>query len=134
MWRGAAWHPRSVRVEALLSSLGFIHGPDEYEAALNAVGGTWSWTQDLSAADAQLNGTDLGLNEVREWLSGLIPAATSVLVAWPAYGMGARMNFDAWLQHFDDLWHPASDDVVLIEPGGCVLVMDHEEQLAFLQR
>lgn len=123
-----------MRVESLLSSLGFIHGRDEYEAALIAVGGTWSWTQDLSAAEARLNGSDLDSDEIREWLRGLIPADSSVLVAWPADGMGARMDYAAWVQHFEDLWHPASDDVVLIAPGGGVLVIDHEEQLAFLHR
>ena len=123
-----------MRVASVLSSLGLPHGRDEYEAALAAVGGSWAWTTELSAADARLGGADVSSDEIREWLTGLIPTDTEVLVAWPAERMGARMDYAVWLQHFEDLWHPASDDVVLIPPGGGFVVIDHEEQFSFVHR
>lgn len=58
-------------------------------------------------------------------------AAESVLAAWPADRVAARIRVALLLQSIDDLWYPAMDDLVVLtdEPEPTVVVLDHEEQL-----
>jgi hypothetical protein len=57
-----------------------------------------------------------------------------VTVAWPAEATAMRMRFDQFADHFDDLWYPSQDDVVVVaERVGAVeiLLLDHEEKFAY---
>jgi hypothetical protein len=85
----------------------------------------------LAQRQARLDAADAAPDEVRAWLSGLpIPPDTSVVVLWPFDKQGARMTFGSFVEHYDDLWYPAADDVLVYWENGDELgfvVLDHEE-------
>jgi hypothetical protein len=80
---------------------------------------------------ARLDAADAAPDEVRAWLFGLpVPPDTSVVVLWPLDKQGARMTFGSFVEHYDDLWYPAADDVLVYWENGDELgfvVLDHEE-------
>jgi hypothetical protein len=85
----------------------------------------------LAQRQAGLDAADAEPDEVRAWLSGLpVPPDTSVVVLWPSDKQGARMTFGSFVEHYDDLWYPAADDVLVYWENGDELgfvVLDHEE-------
>lgn len=68
---------------------------------------------------------------MRAWLSGLpVLPDTSVVVLRPFDKQGARMTFGSFVEHYDDLWYPAADDVLVYWEHGDELsfvVLEHEE-------
>jgi len=71
--------------------------------------------------------------DVRAWLHQLpIDMQTSVSVLWPAMHSGLSMTFQAFVDIYDDLWYPGSDDV-WVRPlaGAWLLELDHEEIVRF---
>ena len=88
------------------------------------------------AATLKLDAVDLTIQEARAWIAQLpIEGSSVVTVLWPFNGLAARMPYRLFWEHFDSLWFPSSDDVVVINDRDQVrdvLVVDHEEQFRFV--
>ena len=53
-------------------------------------------------------------------------------VVWPAFGEAVRIDREVFIEHYDDLWYPSSDDVVARQVGrDGALVITHEEQFTY---
>jgi hypothetical protein len=73
--------------------------------------------------------------DVRAWLHQLpVDMQTAVFVLWPALHSGMSMTFRVFVDLYDDLWYPGSDDV-WVRPiaGGWLLELDHEETVRFFE-
>ncbi|MFZ5892411.1 MAG: hypothetical protein ACOY0T_15230 [Myxococcota bacterium] len=72
-------------------------------------------------------------HEVRQWLRELpIAAAAKVFILWPALRSGISASYVGFVEAYDDLWFPSSDDVWVQPPSGdWLLELDHEEVLRF---
>ena len=117
---------------AVLAALAARAGPDEFAAAESLLGGSFSGLAEIRRNPvARVDAAGLTCQEVRDWLRGLPVGPDAELhVAWAAERLGARMSFEVFTAHLDDLWFPAMDDIVaVLHPGGqvMVLVLDHEE-------
>ena len=71
--------------------------------------------------------------DVRAWLHQLpVDMQTAVSVLWPAMHSGLSVTFQAFVDVYDDLWYPGSDDVWVRPPSGAwLLELDHEEVIRF---
>ncbi len=53
-----------------------------------------------------------------------------VLIYWPDFQEGFSMSWNTFLQHFDELYLPGSDDVIVTDLDGLPLVeITHEEEI-----
>lgn len=65
--------------------------------------------------------------EVRKWLASL-EIRGEVKVVWIGLQEGIKLDYRVFVSFYDDLWFPASDDVLLVTSSGdCALEMSHEE-------
>jgi hypothetical protein len=79
---------------------------------------------------SKLDAVDLGPSQVVAWLRGL-RVGCQIRVVWPSHREGLRSTMDTWIQHFDDLWYPAAEDVWIAPENALdwVLEFSHEEVL-----
>lgn len=113
----------------VLNGLGYPASSDLFDRSHASLGGSFEvLTQALRTPSARIDVADLAPNEVRQWLSMLSDAASSVLVVWPANRVAAEMPFATVIDKYDDLWYPSTDDVLVMWPDGQLLLMDHEER------
>lgn len=72
---------------------------------------------------------DDDLEEMRAWLRSLpVPADEPVIVLWPDMRSGIFTTFGGFVNAFDDLWFPSSDDVWIMSARSRLLMeLDHEE-------
>jgi hypothetical protein len=63
---------------------------------------------------------------VREWLRSL-ELNGEVSFIWIASREGIRIDYDLFVQYYDYLWYPSSDDVWITRNLSWVLELDHEE-------
>jgi hypothetical protein len=72
-------------------------------------------------------------DEVRSWLNWL-PIEGDVVVTWPSNGEAMKVPYEIFVEFYDDLWYPSSDDVwITDEVLSFLLELDHEELLAYCQ-
>jgi hypothetical protein len=121
---------------AVLGQLGTSAELEVYRDAERRLGPVNSIVEQARARRrAYLDAGDAEPDEVRAWLSGLpIAPDAGVIVLWPFDKQGARMTYGSFVDNYDDLWYPASDDVVVCqegEDGLGVVVLDHEEEFTF---
>lgn len=77
---------------------------------------------------------DLDLEQLRAVLRSLHPGKAIVIVVWPADRIAARMQYAAFVDCYDDLWHPASTDVwITDESVDWVVELNHEETLKVIK-
>lgn len=70
-----------------------------------------------------------------EWLHTQGVQPEPVNVYWFQQQEGVSLQLGDFLDHLDELWFPASDDVVVESRSGeFVIVIDHEEQLDVFAR
>jgi alkylated DNA nucleotide flippase Atl1 len=67
-------------------------------------------------AGEMLNVADLDDSEIRSWLRTIpIPGGDHVRVLWPSANRMAALPYEVFVANYDDLWHPATDDVVVLQ-------------------
>ncbi len=55
-------------------------------------------------------------------------------VIWPYERAGVEMRYADFVRHYDELWFPSSDDVlVMTDRRDWVLELDHEETVTFVR-
>ena len=68
-------------------------------------------------------------NQVKEWLSQSDIQGVVSLV-WIDFGEGVNVDFKDFIHHYDDLWYPSSDNLVILSlDGQRALTLSHEEIL-----
>ncbi|GGN99581.1 hypothetical protein GCM10010112_93550 [Actinoplanes lobatus] len=123
------------RLTATLDSLGCRAVPEVHIVVGEYLGGYGVLDDAWEIASARLGVSDRTDDEVRAWLRSLPVDADSVIrIDWARDGIGAELPFSVFAQHFDDLWYPSSDDVVVLTPDGALLYLDHEERFSFVPR
>ncbi|WP_329576066.1 hypothetical protein [Streptomyces sp. NBC_01361] len=123
------------RLTATLESIGAAPDLGAYEELLALLGGTLA---PLAGVLRQTSGvvdvSEMTLPETCALLRAeLGDVEGQVLAAWPGDGVAVRLAPERLLEHFDDLWYPAMDDLVLVGATGegrKLVVLDHEERLA----
>ncbi len=123
-------------LSAVLTRLGAPADTEVYGEAERRFGAVHSVVERSRARrQATLDAEDSEPEEVRAWLSGVgVPPDAEVIVLWPFDRVGTRMAYQSFVDNYDDLWYPSSDDVVVYRETGDelnVIVLDHEEELAF---
>lgn len=119
-------------LSAMLSALGVLASPGEFDAVEGLLGGSFSRLPEIRRDPvARVDAAGMAPQEVRDWLARLpIGRQAVVRVAWVADRLGASMSFGTFTDNVDDLWFPAMDDVVSVLQCGSqlmALVLDHEE-------
>lgn len=68
-------------------------------------------------------------DDTKAWLRPLGSLEVApVVVLWPALRSGISARFDEFVDAYDDLWFPSSDDVWVFPPSeDWLLELDHEE-------
>jgi hypothetical protein len=122
------------QLTTVLAALAIEASPDEYTAVESLLGGSFSaLAQIRCGAFANLDATTLVGGEIGDWLAALpIEPHAELRAAWIAHGLGARLDLSALAANIEDLWFPATDDIVcVLDRGGdlLVLVLDHEEHI-----
>jgi hypothetical protein len=70
--------------------------------------------------------------EVRRLLFSLpINTRSQVLVLWPSYHEGIRIPYGLFVDHYDDLWYPSSDDIWILHDADSMIDISHEEEVTF---
>ncbi|WP_030206479.1 hypothetical protein [Streptomyces bikiniensis] len=126
------------RLRATLTALGTPPDPAALEEVVRAIGGSWAELDRLrrtASTPVDVSGTtEAGL---RSHLASQLPCSTGVVkTAWPADGIATRMTAERLVSSIDDLWYPATDDLVVLHEGAdgtSVLVLDHEERLTVVR-
>ncbi len=73
--------------------------------------------------------SDLDSDAQREAVSRVGQGWTGDVVAMlPADSAGITLDWLELVTHLDDLWFPASDDLVVLHPNGEFLTVSHEER------
>ena len=82
-----------------------------------------------------MNGADLSPQEIRNFLGGLpIDQNLVAKLIWPSYQSGISLPFYLFVENYDELWYPASDDLWITDQNmNWVLEVDHEENFTFFQ-
>jgi hypothetical protein len=88
---------------------------------------------------ARLTGRDVSDDDrqaVIDWLQSLnLPTADLVNVFWLADREGIRVNLNRFLEHYDDFWFPARDDVWICPVSSqWILEFSHEEEVSLYTR
>lgn len=109
---------------------------DEFRAAEGRLGMPFHCVADIRGESAaEIDGSDLTLEEIGQWLAGLpVRPDHEASVIWAADGIGARMTFGLFVSNYDDLWYSSMDDVIVLLDAGealDVLFLDHEEKITF---
>ncbi|MGW3459871.1 hypothetical protein ACWDE9_09865 [Streptomyces olivaceoviridis] len=99
---------------------------------LDALGGSPDGLAGLvGRAEKRVDVSGFGLDELREALLAEVEnVGQDVWLAWPADGTTARAAYQAVLARLGDLWRPNQDDLVIIDHGERVIVLDREERLS----
>jgi hypothetical protein len=123
-------------LSSTLDRLGTTAGREAYLDAERRLGPVHSLVEQcLAHRGAHLDAADALPDEVRAWLSGLpVPSDAGVTVLWPFDKLAARLTYRSFVDSYDDLWYPSSDDVVVYWENGDelgVIVLDHEEEFTF---
>ena len=73
--------------------------------------------------------------EAKSWFYSLDLAERDVTVYWIASREGMQIGLNDFIQHYDDLWYPSSDDVwVTNEKQEWLLELNHEEVFALYRK
>ncbi|MGW6964021.1 hypothetical protein ACWGET_08225 [Streptomyces zaomyceticus] len=116
-----------------LEALGAESTPELFDGLPRTLGGSLSDLVRMRRdAEERIDLSHATVPELRAALEERLPGAgTTVLVAWPAERVAARLPVALLLQSIDDLWYSAMDDLVVVTHGPelTVVVLDHEEQL-----
>ena len=122
------------QLTTVLAALAIEASPGEYISVESLLGGSFSALAQIRCdAFAKLDATDLTGDEIGDWLAALpIEPHAELRAAWIDHRLGARMDLSTFAANIDDLWFPATDDIVsALDAGGdlLVLVLDHEEHI-----
>ncbi|MFE6455889.1 hypothetical protein ACFVP0_00260 [Streptomyces cinereoruber] len=126
------------RLRATLTALGAPPDPAALEEIVRAFGGSWAELDRLRrTAGTPVDVSGATEAELRAHLTYQLPCSTGVVkTAWPADGIATRMTAERLISSIDDLWYPATDDLVVLHEdadGTSVLVLDHEERLTVVR-
>lgn len=74
-------------------------------------------------------------SQVRCWLRSLpVDQTDEVAILWASNGFGVRVRFGGFVDVYDDLWYPSSDDVWVVPlRGEWLLELTHEEEARFFK-
>ncbi|MFI9746713.1 hypothetical protein [Streptomyces sp. NPDC052494] len=122
------------KLTSTLAALGAENDPDLLVEAMRVIGGSWSeLPQVRRSAETTTDVSDMTASALQTCLAAALDDFRSTVVAaWPADRVAARVSAEKLITAIDDLWYPAMDDLVVISAAGdhtTVLVLDHEEQL-----
>ncbi|MFD3991910.1 hypothetical protein [Streptomyces sp. NPDC058583] len=122
------------KLASTLEALGAESSPEMFDEFVRSIGGSLSdLVRIRHDAEGQTDLSEATVPELRAALEvRLQGAGETVLAAWPADRVAARLHVALLLQSIDDLWYPAMDDLVVVftdESEVTVVILDHEEQL-----
>jgi hypothetical protein len=80
----------------------------------------------------EYDASDKDPDEVRDWLYGLPKSSTMVSVIWLSVNIGVRIDYHLFVQHYDDLWYPSSDDIWIVNDN-ILIELNHEEIFSFYE-
>lgn len=82
--------------------------------------GRWGLSDECDARD-------MSSDEVRKWLQQSAIYGSAWFV-WIGFGEGVAIKFKDFVQYYDDLWFPGSDDLLIVSKDGQVAItLSHEE-------
>lgn len=83
----------------------------------------------------EFDGRDTGVSAIADWLHAQINVDEQVRTIWLADRAGILISLSDFLQFFDQLWYPSSDDMIVESNSNIfVIVIDHEEQVRLFLR
>jgi hypothetical protein len=113
---------------------GAVVTPFESDLAATDIEALCSFSRHASRVPLhRMDVSEIVRSRVVSWFRGLgIGDDVLVAVVWPALRAGAWLRFGAFVDSFDDLWHPSSDDVLVTdEERTWMITLDHEEIFTF---
>ena len=84
--------------------------------------------------ESALDSGDLTRDEVVQWLKshGICGPVDAI---WISAKEGIRLDASTFFEHYDDLWFPAADDIVVSSRDGAwLLYLGHEEDFVLWRR
>lgn len=70
--------------------------------------------------------------EIVNWFRGLGITENLVNVYWHSNNEGVSVNFETFVENFDEFWYPSSDDIwVTGNDKSWLIQIDHEEKFSF---
>lgn len=92
-------------------------------------------TDNRFAKKAELDASDVDRADVIDWLNGLGLPMIPVRALWLSANEGIELSVADYIRHYDDLWLPGADDVLVSDlVSQFVLEFDHEELVIFWRR
>ena len=122
------------QLTTVLAALAIEASPGGYTAVESLLGGSFSAIAEIRCdCFAKLDATRLTGGEIGEWLAALpIEPHAELRAAWVAHRLGARLDLTTLAANIEDLWFPATDNIVsVLDRGGdlLILVLGHEEHI-----
>lgn len=70
---------------------------------------------------------------IKTWLHSLVKNNVEVLVIWLNFNIGVGIDYHLFVENYDELWYPSSDDIWIVssELTPWVIELDHEEIFSF---
>ena len=92
-------------------------------------------TDNRFAKRAELDASFVDRADVIDWLNGLGLPMIPVRALWLSVNEGIELSIADYIRHFNDLWLPGADDVLVSDLASqFVLEFDHEELVIFWHR
>ncbi|UFR02615.1 hypothetical protein KBP30_16130 [Streptomyces sp. Go40/10] len=117
------------RLRGVLGAIGAYEST--YDGFLDVLGGSPDRLAALvRRAERRVDVADFGVDELRDALRAEAEdVGQDVWLAWPGERTAARAAYRTVLARLDDLWCRGQDDLVIIDGGERVIVLDHEGRL-----
>lgn len=91
--------------------------------------------KDVYEKEQHIDAANMEPAEVRSWLSSLGLDRQEVEIVWLNDRDGARMGIDLFIMHYDELWYPSSDDIMISNATlSWILTIDHEEMFTLWKK
>ena len=79
-----------------------------------------------------INLEDLDCQEVKDVLTPLSQHLNIVYILWFSDNVICKIEYSHFIQFYDDLWYPASDDILIVPADyKWIISIDHEEILKY---
>jgi hypothetical protein len=78
--------------------------------------------------------SDSSREEIIKWFHGLGITENVVKIYWHSTNEGISVDFETFVENFDEFWYPSSDDIWVIgNEKSWLIQVDHEERFSFLE-
>jgi hypothetical protein len=105
----------------------------EVRSVLTTIGET-GLPEDSAFEGKRFSISGMSLDTAAAKLGSLDFPDETVTIVWFGFFEGVRIRWNLFLKHFGDLWHPSSDDVMVIWPSGHPIVfVSHDEMACIIE-